>query len=97
MVPRSPSITDCIALKSVLTAKWTHRQLVRSQAAIQSYSGRATIAHRAGELAHNVDFPFRERALPNDTSNTAADLDPNSEIEIGGMTCTANAKHSPFL
>ena len=78
-------ITDCVAVRSLLTAKWTHRQLVRWQAAIQAYRGKITIIHRAGKLAFNVDPPSRDGALPNDATNPAADLDPDPNIEIGGV------------
>lgn len=77
-------VTDCIAVRSLLTAKWTHRQLIRWQAAIQAYRGRITIRHRAGTMNDNADGPSRA-PLPNTHSNPAADLDPDQSIEIGGI------------
>lgn len=78
-------VTDCIAVRSLLTAKWTHRQLIRWQAAIQAFRGRMTIKHRAGMLNDNADGPSRA-PLPNDRANPAADLDPDQSIEIRGAT-----------
>ena len=36
-------VTDCVALRSLLTAKVVHRQMIRWQAAIQEYRGNMTI------------------------------------------------------
>lgn len=69
-------VTDCIAVRSLLTAKWTHRQLIRWQAAIQAFCGRMTIKHRAGTLNDNADGPSRA-PLASDRSNPAADLEPD--------------------
>lgn len=82
-------VTDCIAVRSLLTAKWTHRQLIRWQAAIQAFRGRMTIKHRTGTLNDNADGPSRA-PLANDRSNPAADLDPDQSIEIGGITLVSS-------
>ena len=78
-------VTDCTALKSLLTAKWCHRHMIRWQAAIQDYRGRMTIVHRAGRLNANADGPSRA-ALPNTPDNPAANLEVDDTIEIGGIT-----------
>lgn len=76
--------TDCKAVRSLLSAKWAHRQLIRWQAAIQGYRGRITIKHRPGLQNSNADGPSRE-PLDNTRTNPAADLDPNQTIELGGV------------
>lgn len=75
-------VTDYVAVKTLLTAKWTDRQLIRWQAAIQAYRGRITIRNRSGALNDNAGGSSRA-PLPNDRSNPAADLDPDQSIEIG--------------
>lgn len=89
-------VTDCIAVRSLLTAKWTHRQLICWQAAIQAFRGRMTITHRAGTLNDNADGPSRA-PLANDRSNPAADLDPDQTIEIGGLSVDTTVKEGLLL
>jgi hypothetical protein len=86
-------ITDCVAVSNLLTAKWTHRQLVRWQAALQSFRGRVTIKHRAGKLNFNADAPSRD-PLPNDRSNPAADLDLDQTIEMGALGLHLEEHHT---
>lgn len=86
--------TDCVAVRSLLTAKWAHRQLIRWQAAIQGYRGRMTIRHWPGQLNRNADARCRD-PLPNIASNPAADLDPDQTIELGGIHFAAR-KLAPF-
>ena len=66
-------VTDCDALKTLLTAKWVNRHMIRWQVGIQDYHGQFDIVHRAGISHANADGPSRN-ALPNTRDNPASDL-----------------------
>ena len=65
-------ITDCVALKSLLNMKTPSRHMMRWQISIQEWRGSMTIVHRDGQIHKNADGLSRW-ALPNDSSNPAAD------------------------
>lgn len=65
-------ITDCVALKSLLNMKTPSRHMMRWQISIQEWRGSMTIVHRDGVVHKNADGLSRW-ALPNDSSNPAAD------------------------
>jgi len=76
-------VTDCDALKTLLTARWVNRHMIRWQVGIQDYHGKFEIVHRAGTAHSNADGPSRN-PLPNDPSNPACDL--RRVISVGGIT-----------
>lgn len=65
--------TDCQAIKALITVKNPNRHMLRWQLAIQEHRGHMTIVHRPGVENKNADGLSR-CALPNDSSNPAADL-----------------------
>jgi putative transposase len=75
-------ITDCIAMKSLLTMKSPSRHMMRWQIAIQEWRGSMTIVHQEGAKHMNADSLSRW-ALPKDSSNPAADFeDTHREVPI---------------
>ena len=76
-------VTDCDALKTLLTARWVNRHMIRWQVGIQDYHGQFEIVHRAGAEHANADGPSRN-PLPNDESNPASDT--RRVISVGGVT-----------
>jgi hypothetical protein len=84
-------VTDCIALRSLLTARWVNRLMLRWQVAIMEHRGHLTFIHRAGKSNLAADALSRH-PLPNDTTNPAAHLDPDDTLEIGGITFVINGQ-----
>lgn len=74
-------ITDCNAVKSLMELSTPNRHMLRWQLAIQEYRGRMSIIHREGKAHANAEGLSRA-ALPNDSSNPAADLDPEELPQI---------------
>jgi hypothetical protein len=77
-------ITDCTALKSLLSMKTPNRHMLRWQIAIQEYRGNMTIVHRAGNIYKNADGLSRW-ALPNTPDNPAYDPDDEINVPIMGI------------
>ena len=75
-------VTDCDALKTLLTARWVNRHMIRWQVGIQDYHGQFEIVHRAGSEHSNADGPSRN-PLPNDSSNPASDT--RRVVSVGGI------------
>ncbi|MBW0529226.1 hypothetical protein O181_068941 [Austropuccinia psidii MF-1] len=76
-------ITDCNAVKSLLSMKAPNRHLLRWQIAIQEYRGNMTIVHKAGNIHRNADDLSRWE-LPNTPDNTSyvpTGADPQIPIE----------------
>jgi hypothetical protein len=88
-------ITDCIAIKSLMTAACLNRFMLRWQVFIQEHRGKLTFVHRAGRENKNAEG-LSCHPLVNDASNPAADLDPDDTIEFGGVSFTRKySKRSP--
>jgi hypothetical protein len=67
-------ITDCIALKLLINMKNPSHHMMRLQISIQEWRGSMIIVHREGAIHINADR-LLQWALPNDSTNPAADLE----------------------
>ncbi|MBW0522865.1 hypothetical protein O181_062580 [Austropuccinia psidii MF-1] len=73
-------ITDCNAVKSLLSTKTPNRHILKWKIDIQEYRGNMTIVHKAENICKNADFLSR-LALPNTPDNTAY-VPENAEPQI---------------
>ncbi|MBW0508650.1 hypothetical protein O181_048365 [Austropuccinia psidii MF-1] len=81
-------ITDCNAVKSLLSMKTPNRHILRWQIAIQEYRGNMTIVHKAGNIHKNADGLSRW-ALPNTPDNPAyVPTGEEPQIPIEGINIT---------
>ena len=87
-------VTDCSALKSLLTATWVNRHMLRWQTALQTYRCSMTIVHRAGKSNANADGPSRN-ALPNNPENPAADLTPDEQLMLADIQFSKGTRQQP--
>ena len=76
-------VTDCTAVKSLLSNKTPSRHMLRWQLAIQEFRGRIQIHHRSGNKQLNAEYLSRF-PLPNDELNPAAEL-KNETKEVFGI------------
>jgi hypothetical protein len=65
-------ITDCEALKTLLTTKLVNRHMLDWQVSLLDYQGRMDVAHHSGKSHANADGPSHF-PLPNDSNNLAAE------------------------
>ncbi|MBW0486892.1 hypothetical protein O181_026607 [Austropuccinia psidii MF-1] len=63
-------ITDCTAVKSLLSMKTPNRHMLRWQIAIQEYRGNMTIVHKDANI-HKTSDGLSRWPLPNDIDNPA--------------------------
>ncbi|MBW0493396.1 hypothetical protein O181_033111 [Austropuccinia psidii MF-1] len=81
-------ITDCNAMKSLLSMKTPNRHMLRWQIVIKEYRGDRTIAHTAGNIHKNSDGLSRW-ALANTPDNQAyVPLEAEPQIQIEGINIT---------
>ncbi|MEQ4601430.1 MAG: reverse transcriptase family protein, partial [Pseudomonas amygdali] len=89
-------VTDCVAIRSLLTLKTPNRHMLRWQLAVQEYSGLMTIVHRAGATHGNADGLSRQ-PLPNDASNPASDLSNEPEPAVHAVSTSEDAPASTSM
>ncbi|MBW0475500.1 hypothetical protein O181_015215 [Austropuccinia psidii MF-1] len=70
-------ITDCTAVKSLLSIKTPNRHIFRWQIAIQEYGGNITIFHKVGNI-HKSSDGLRRLPLQNNIYNSAYVLEEAS-------------------
>ncbi|MBW0539120.1 hypothetical protein O181_078835 [Austropuccinia psidii MF-1] len=81
-------ITDCNAMKSLLSMKTPNRHMLRWQIAIQEYRENMTIVHKAGSIHTNADGASRW-ALANTPDNPAyLPLEAEPQIPNEGINIT---------
>ncbi|MBW0583345.1 hypothetical protein O181_123060 [Austropuccinia psidii MF-1] len=81
-------ITDCNAVKSLLSIKTPNRHMLRWQIAIQEYRGNMTIVHKAGNIHKNADGLNRWE-FPNTPDNPAyVPTGAEPQILIEGINIT---------
>ncbi|MBW0496219.1 hypothetical protein O181_035934 [Austropuccinia psidii MF-1] len=81
-------ITDCTAVKSLLSMKTPNRHMLRWQLAIEQYRGNMTIAHKDGNIHKNADG-LRIWELPNNIDNpTYVPEEASPQIPIKDISVT---------
>ncbi|MBW0560654.1 hypothetical protein O181_100369, partial [Austropuccinia psidii MF-1] len=81
-------ITDCTAVKSLLSMKTPNRHMLRWQIDIQEYRGNMTIVHKDGNIHKNADGLSRW-PLPNNIDNPAyVPEEASPQIPIEGISVT---------
>ncbi|MBW0561214.1 hypothetical protein O181_100929 [Austropuccinia psidii MF-1] len=81
-------ITDCTAVKSLLSRKTPNRHMLRWQIAIQEYRGNMKIVHKDGNIHKNSDG-LRRWPLKNNNDNPAyAPEEASPQIPIEGISVT---------
>ncbi|MBW0548652.1 hypothetical protein O181_088367 [Austropuccinia psidii MF-1] len=81
-------ITDCTAVKSLLSMNTPNRHILRWKIAIQEYRGNMTIVHKDGNIHKNADGLSRWQ-LPNNIDNPAyVPEEASSQIPIEGISVT---------
>ncbi|MBW0587463.1 hypothetical protein O181_127178 [Austropuccinia psidii MF-1] len=81
-------ITDCNAVKSLLSMKTPNRHMLRWQIAIKEYRGNITIVHKSGNIHKNADGLSRW-PLPNTPENPAyVPTSTEPQIPIEGINIT---------
>ncbi|MBW0484088.1 hypothetical protein O181_023803 [Austropuccinia psidii MF-1] len=81
-------ITDCNAMKSLLTMRTPNRHMLRWKIAIQEYRGNITIVHKAGKIHKNADGISRWALANSADSPACVPLEAEPQIPIEGSNTT---------